>query len=340
MTAATTETVRVWLPKALAPVAARLGRADDLEYQLGMAAFNWSRGEPLQLKQVRNDDGVTANVVVTGLRPIPPVVALQFSEAIHHLRAALDNVVFHLVTDARGATLPDDEARLVAMPIYPSGAKFQRWAQRVGAKVPELAPGTTLIARIESLQPYVSSHAVPSIPAQLTPFMGAGQQEHPLLLLQAYSNSDKHQSMRLATGLTLFQGSDEPFGSKPLAMRAVNEGEVVVTVRLDQPTILESNAAVHVYRPDDATTVAPGAELDYLHAFVAETAIPTLVTGSAAAAPALACQVRLDDTGETLEERVEHGSDWFSAKVRVQAEIDQAMLEIGAQPVPVLRVED
>lgn len=341
MTAATTQTVRVWLPAALAPVAARLGRADELEYQLGMAAFDWSRGEPLHLKQVRNEDGVTADVTVTGLRPIPPLIAMLFSEAVHHLRAALDNVVFHLVTDARGSALPDDEARQVAMPIYPSADKLSKWGQRVGAKVPELAPGTTLFGRIESLQPYANSHSVPSIPAQLTAFMGAGQHEHPLLLLQAYSNADKHQSMRLAHGLSLFQSDDQPFGSVPLAMRSVNEGEVILTVRLDQPLILESHAAVHVYRPDDVTTVAPGAELDHLHSFVADTAIPTLVTGGAPVRPALARQVRLHDTGETLQARVDYGSDWHSAKVRVQGDIDQAMLEAGTQPVPaVLPVDD
>jgi hypothetical protein len=79
----------------------------------------------------------------------------------------------------------------------------------------------------------------------------------------------------------------------------------------------EANAAGHVYRPDDVTTMAPGAELDHLHSFVADTAIPTPVTGSAPVTPALARQVRLDDTGKTLQERVEYDSRRFSAKVRV-----------------------
>ena len=82
------------------------------------------------------------------------------------------------------------------------------------------------------------------------------------------------------------------------------------------------------------------AELDHLHTFVADVAIPTLVTGSAPAASALPRQLRLDDTGETLQQRVDHGSGRFSAQVRAQADIDQAMLELGAQPVPVLPVED
>jgi hypothetical protein len=41
--------------------------------------------------------------------------------------------------------------------------------------------------------------------------MRTGQQEHPLLLLQAYSNAEKYQSMALAHGLTLFRFSDQPF---------------------------------------------------------------------------------------------------------------------------------
>jgi hypothetical protein len=62
------------------------------------------RRGPLTLEQVHGSAPGTVDAVVTALRPIPPVAALLFSEAINHLRAALDNVVFHLVTSALGKT--------------------------------------------------------------------------------------------------------------------------------------------------------------------------------------------------------------------------------------------
>jgi hypothetical protein len=110
-------------------------------------------------------------------------------------------------------------------------------------------------------------------------------------------------------------------------------------VRVWFPAALAPVAA-RLGRADELEYELGMAELDHLHSFVADTAVPTLVTGSAPVTPALARQVRLDDTGETLSERVEHGSGWFSAKVRVQGEIDQAMLEMGSQPVPTLPVTD
>lgn len=100
-----------WLPAGIAHVALRMARADELQYQLGRVAFEWSpeAGGPLTIEQVHGSVSGTVDALVTGVRPIPPIAAMFFSEAIHHLRAVLDNLVFHLVTSERGAALADDE---------------------------------------------------------------------------------------------------------------------------------------------------------------------------------------------------------------------------------------
>jgi len=76
---------------------------------------------------VRRGDGLI-DVVVESVRPIPPVVSMLFSEVLNHLRAAIDNVMFHVVESLRGAPLPSDAASLVAMPIRQSGASLIAFA--------------------------------------------------------------------------------------------------------------------------------------------------------------------------------------------------------------------
>ena len=89
-------------------------------------------------------------------------------------------------------------------------------------------------------------------------------------------------------------------------------------------------------RPDTGTWVGPGGELDRLHAYVSEVVIPTLVTGGPAT-PALPRQVRLADTGATLEQRTRDGKA-VGAHERLAGEADRAYWEnLGTPPIPVRR---
>ena len=51
-----------WLPTELAPVALRLARADELEYELGNLCLEWSR-DAFDFEQVRNSKGLLDAVV-------------------------------------------------------------------------------------------------------------------------------------------------------------------------------------------------------------------------------------------------------------------------------------
>lgn len=127
-----------WLPAGLAPVALRLARADELEYQLGWECLNWSL-HALDLEQVKRADGLL-DVVVHAVRPIPPVAAMLFSEIVNHLRAAIDNVMFYVV-EALGGPLTPSAAAQVAMPIQESAINLQNWSTRRKKKVPGFDTG-------------------------------------------------------------------------------------------------------------------------------------------------------------------------------------------------------
>jgi hypothetical protein len=333
-----------WLPTELEPVAMRLGRADELIYQLGQVSMNWSRNggdSALEVKQVRSATEGMLDAVVTSVRPVPPSAPMLFSEVVNHLRAALDNVVFHLVTSARGQAPPDDEARLVTFPIHPQQAKFQSWAKRIIRKVPELADeGTDLYQRIESLQPYASTADIPSLPPLLAALTGVQPENaHALLLLQSYSNEDKHRAIRLALPRSIIQRSDVSFYESDRSMQPIEIGDILASVREGEPTILEATPALHVERPDTGTWVAPAPELSRLHQYVAHVAIPTLLTGTAPADPPLPDSVDLSDNGLTLAERIDGGSH-VNAHQRMRVEAEKSFAEINAQTPRLLRTED
>ncbi|WP_445159830.1 hypothetical protein ACTXG5_16515 [Mycobacterium sp. Dal123C01] len=298
-----------WLPAELAPVAMRLARADELQYDLADLCFAWSH-HAFDFEQVRTDDGLL-DLVVSAIRPIPPAIPMLVSEAVNHMRAAIDNVVFYLVEQARGSALPPEQARKVAMPIWQSAADLTNWANRTAKHVPELGTGTTLFTRIESLQPYRSLAVVTSLPIELATVMGLTDLHgvHPLLLLQGYSNEDKHRIIRPALWRAVVTRDDQPFMTQNLQWQEVQVGDVVSSgVREGNPVEVASRTAVCIQRPDGQVWVGPGSELSQIHGFVADVLIPKLVTG-APANPALPRYVDLSDNGETDEQRINAGRD-------------------------------
>ncbi|ORV94522.1 hypothetical protein AWC11_03545 [Mycobacterium interjectum] len=199
---------------------------------------------------------------------------------------------------------------------------------------------TDLYQRIESLQPYTSSADIPSLPPLLALLSDAQQESiHALLLLQDYSNEDKHRSVRLAVPRTIVQRSDVPFYETDRRMRPIEVGDILASVREGEPIMLESTTALIVERPGTSTWVSPTAELARLHAYVAHVAIPTLVTGTAPTDPPLPDVVDLSDNGQTLAERIKGGGH-LNAHERMRIEADRLLAEHANRPPTLLRTED
>lgn len=321
-----------WIPPALEPVALRLARADQAALDLGRLSFEWSRNEPLELCQVdvSNDPGVR-NLVVADVRPIPPAVSMLFSEAINHLRAAIDNVLFHLVEQSRGS-LTDQQARKIAMPILDEPDAFDKWLRgNAKAGLSALSAGSELATRIRTLQPFADPSSVPSLSEDIASLWRVEPERvHPLKLIQGYSNADKHRALRVAAARTYLQRSDQPRPSGPRGMRPVQRGDVLASVPKDKRVELDSHAAVHIERPHGTAWVPPGRELDNLYAHVAGTVIPTLALGLAIPR-AFPPGVDLSDTGQTDRERIDAGT-WETAHQRTAAASRQAWFEAVSAP--------
>lgn len=323
-----------WIPAQLEPVALRLARADQLIFEVGKLSLEWSIGDsnsPITLHQVEQAPGFLS-LVVAKVRPVPPAVSMLFSETINHLRAAIDNTVFHIVEEEQGP-LAERIARRVSFPTYDDPSKFERWLHendKVGLTA--LGEGSRLASRIRALQPFEDMSTVQSIAEPLATLMGiepAGV--HPLVLLQAYSNDDKHRAIRSAAARTMIQRDDEPFRSSDRSMRPLQPGDVLATTAVGEIVMIDSNAAVHVARPGGAEWVSPSRELDHLRAHVAEVVIPTLMTGLSIPR-AFPPNIDLEDTGQTDRERINAG-EWKSAHERMAVIAASALLDaLSAQP--------
>lgn len=322
----------VWLPSPLEPVAMRLARADEAAFQIGRLALGWSR-EAFEMSEVERRPG-WLDLVLKDIRPIPPLLVMLFSEAVHHLRAAVENVLFYLTELERGSALSSRHANAVTMPVKNTRVDFTAWQQRaVSTGVAELGPNTKLGKRIESLQPFVDTTAsVPSLAPKLAASMGVrASSMHPMVLLQKYSNTDKHRSLRMAAARTTVTRDDERFADADRTMRPVAVGDVLASTRRGGAgTEVETQAAVHLERPTAGVWVAPGAELDGMFRHVSEIVIPTLVKG-VALIPSLPPQIELGDTGVTWAERIAAGG-WSTAKQRMDAVSLAALDEANATP--------
>jgi hypothetical protein len=215
-----------WLPADLYPVAMRIARADECAYAMGELAALWSFEGPLDLEQVRSGDRFTTRVSM--IRPIPPRISLLFSEAVNHLRAALDNVVWYMVEAAQGP-VTGRTALKVNLPIHDDETKLDNWRRdRVGAGLTAFDSATTLGERIRSLQPFVDKSAgIPSTGTWLAAYTGTEvEPAYALKLLQGYSNDDKHRTIRVTVPRTS-GGRVDRVSAAPCAFVELKVGDVV-----------------------------------------------------------------------------------------------------------------
>jgi hypothetical protein len=294
-----------WLPEPLEPVVARLARVDDCFGEMADISGRWSI-DALELKQLLRKDG-RYRTVVNAVKPIPPVISMLFSEAINHLRAVLDNTVWHLVTEQMGA-LDGRAARAVAMPIYDEPKKFSDWAKDIRNRVPELGRESSAThQRVKSLQPFADDARVSSLSPLLAILMGVeAEHVHPLLLLQAYSNLDKHRAIPLMVGRMIATTVGVPFPEQDRRFREMEVGTVVAPDGTWGTAVpIESQAAVMVERPEPwVAAVSPATETKLLRDWVRHQALPRLLTGSSDVVTPLPVTVELGDDGRSLRERI------------------------------------
>lgn len=327
-----------WLPESLEPVALRLARADALAFRIGEIASKWSLDGPLGFEQVRS--GGEVQMVVKSLRPVPPEASLLFSEGVNHLRAAVDNVIWYLVEQEQGDIGDSAAASRVNMPIVESEDALKKWTASRSKIVP-LASDTSLGRRIRALQPFVDEKsAVPSMSEGLAAIIRVDVEfAHPLRLLQAYSNADKHRSIRLAAGRTFTSTDASPMAEQDLAPRELKVGDPLGPPRpWGQLAIVETNTAIMVQRPAPFSSwVNPVRDLNAMRRHISQVVVPMLLTGlemSRSLPPA----IDLDDSGKSNRELLEEGR-WEDAEARLQPLISQRFWEaedMGVQFIPVV----
>lgn len=305
-----------WLPLELEPVALRLARADECAFEIGDLISRWSLEGPLEFEQVRC--GIEAETILKSIRPVPPRASLLFSEAINHLRASMDNVVWYLVEKEHGP-LEGILATQVAMPIQPSPERMEAWMQRrVRGGLAAFSTESSLGRRLNTIQPFADvDSSVPSMGRRLAALIGQEVElAHPLHLLQHYSNADKHRSIRLAASRPFVSDDASPLLDQNLSHQDLRVGDVLGRTVWGEPVIMETNPAVMVQRPEPYSAwVNPVKELNALRKHVSEIVIPVLLTGlqlPAGLPPAL----DLHDDGKSIRERLSMGS-WEDAEKRL-----------------------
>lgn len=327
-----------WLPEPLEPVVARLARADECIYQIADLSAEWSIGDAVSMTQYRRPSDTMTRTVITEIRPIPPSISLLFSEVIHHLRAALDNVVWAMVV-AESGTPDATAARSVALPIHTTAEQFRKWSKNIRSKVPYLAkPSARLFERVRSLQPFTDKARIPSIRPQLAALTGQPSENvHPLRLLQEYSNTDKHRAIRITVGRLMHTTFDVPFMEQDRTFRELRVGtQLGKAVPWGTRQIIETSPAVMLERPHPwQAAVAPATEAALLRAWVADAAIPHLITDSTDVEPLLPAHIDLSDSGLTLRERITDGTR-EDAPARItpvqHARFKQAMKAMAESP--------
>jgi hypothetical protein len=169
------------------------------------------------------------DVEVASIRPVPPTAEMLFSEAVHHLRSAVDNVVFDLVEREHGQPMSPQQERKVSMLIHDEESSYADRMRRLTSgenALPVLGPGYLVGSRIATLQPFSGHAQVSAFPSSLTLLLGGSEaaSAHPPSLLRDYSNEDKHRTIRLAAWRSLVQRSDDWGRSVGLGMRTVEVG--------------------------------------------------------------------------------------------------------------------
>ncbi|WP_043650936.1 hypothetical protein [Cellulosimicrobium cellulans] len=191
----------------LLPIRRRLARARQINAQISELCAEYVASKPARLRTRDAGNGQT-DVVLQLTHEQPPVLAYMAGESVHHVRAALDNVVMMMAEHAHGGPLPSKAAKYVQFPIYRLSEPFECAVQ--GKRNPLVGISSEVVDKIRDVQPFEHYEF-----ASGTKFPSS---RHPLARLQALSNQDKHRRVTVVS-------------------RAVESASVHFTETLGGPTV-------------------------------------------------------------------------------------------------------
>ena len=227
------------------------------------------------------------------------------------------------------------------MPILESQEKLDNWTKRrLKEKIAAFGAETTLGRRLRTLQPFVDLHS--GVPSMSKALAGALRQEvetaHPLRLLQAYSNADKHRSVRIALARTFISSDSAPLAAQDLAHQEIKVGEPMgPATTWGEVSILETNTAVMVRRPSPFEAwVNPVTDINAIRSHVGNVVVPILLTGLEMPR-ALPPAIDLGDNGRTARQRIGDGK-WDTADARLRPILQARYIEAERREVQVAPV--
>lgn len=126
---------------------------------------------------------------------INPRFSVLIGEIVHNLRSSLDHVVYALATQGKPPTVHDEPwTKEISFPVLiKTPKKGKKFEAACHAKI-KCVPGRA-VATLESLQPYRDGRAA---------------EDHPLAILQDFSNTDKHRLL-LVIGAVLASADEITF---------------------------------------------------------------------------------------------------------------------------------
>lgn len=320
-----------WLTPAFAPLLFKLSRANDLSGQLIDTLLDLGSQDLMELVTIER--GGRSVVHLKSVVQPPPAVGLIFGDVINQLRAALDHAVLLLLEDERGAPLSRAHSKLTAFPVCRTPKAFSDWCKGKQRSIPELMEGTSLALRIESLQPFHASQIDPeaAIPEhdqglQLfkTPVGDDGAplvQHHPLIGLAEWSNEDKHRRLNVAIVRSVHNGvmpdpqyhQETPDYEWLAGTRELTAGTDLYSVPAGQTLVADVVAYPAIMRPETELWRPIAPEINTYQRWVAELAIPYLLSGSWSAAPLPSDLVTSETlTFEALSRSGNEGYAWRS----------------------------
>lgn len=260
------------LPAHLSPLALRLGRVDELAGDIAMSCFGFVKSNPLELRERR--DETRASLFVHSIGEVPPAIGLVFSDAVNQLRSALDNALVLLIEHERGSPLSGRAEQSAQFLIHEDEAKYHQGLKRLVPHLPELAVDAPLGRRMYELQPFRPVESIRQMTTRRAETQHGG---HHLRVLQQYSNTDKHRRphvFAVGNARTVSMTGGASIHAEGVSELAV--GQEISSTSVGSNEIIEVMPFVGIRRPIADELVPPGAELNELHRYIAEVALPRL----------------------------------------------------------------